>query len=97
MFQTTDQPFLILHNGAILRYADLIEGQYVFQPNKIIELPATTNSADTKSKKEAKPRDIKLWHLCMRYLGYKSLITLKNLSIGIHFKEPASSKLCGDC
>ncbi len=29
-FQTTDQPFQILHNGEILGYADPIDGQYVF-------------------------------------------------------------------
>ena len=33
----------------------------------------------------------------MSHLGYRSLKTLKDLSIGINFKETALKKLCGDC
>lgn len=46
-----------------------------------------------KLKKEVNSEDIKLWHLYIEYLGYKSLTTLKNLSSKIDFKAIILSKL----
>lgn len=94
--QTTDQQFQILHDRAILGYADPIDRQYIFRLKETLKPPAIANLADTQPKKGTKPEDIKLWHSRMGHLGYKSLITLKNLSSGIDFKATAPSKLCGD-
>ena len=95
--RTTDQPSQILHNGDILGYADLIDGQYVFRLRETSESPAIVNLADAQPKKKANPRDIELWHTRMGHLGYRSLITLKNLSSEMDFKETTLGKLCGDC
>ena len=93
--RTTDQPSQILHDGAILGYADPIDGQYVFRLKDNPEPPAIVNSADTK--RAAKPADIELWHSRMGHLGYRSLKTLKDLSSGMDFKDTAPKELCGDC
>ncbi len=95
--QTIDQPSQILHDRAILGYADLIDGQYIFRLNQTLETPTIANSADIQPKREAKPGDIKFWHSRMGDLGYRSLKTLKNLSSRINFKETTPSELCGDC
>ena len=95
--RTTDQLSQILHNGDILGYADPIDGQYIFRLKEAFELPAFANSKDVEPKKEAKPEDIELWHLCMGYLGYKSLTTLKNLCSRIDFKVTTPGELCEDC
>lgn len=68
-----------------------------FQLKKTLELPAITNSVDTQFKNKTKLGDIKLWHLYMGHLGYRSLTIFKNLSSRMNFKEMTSSKLCGDC
>lgn len=44
--QTTNQLSQILHDGAILGYADLIDGQYVFWLEKTLDLPVIANSGD---------------------------------------------------
>lgn len=33
----------------------------------------------------------------MRYLGYRSLISVKNVSSRMDFKKTALKELCGDC
>ena len=93
--RTTDQPSQILHDGAILGYADPIDGQYVFRLKDNPEPPAIANTAETK--RVAKPADIELWHLRMGHLGYRSLKMLKDLSTGMDFKETAPKELCRDC
>lgn len=95
--QTTNQQSQILHDRVILGYADLIDGQYVFQLRKTLELSAIANSVNAQPKKEAKPRDIKLWHSHMGHLGYKGLTILKNLSNRMGFKKTATSKLFENC
>lgn len=65
--RTTDQPSQILHDRAILGYADLIDRQYFFRLRETSEPPAI-------AKKGAKPEDIELWHSRMGHLVYKSLI-----------------------
>ena len=93
--QTTDHPSRILHDGAILRYADPSDGQYIFWLKDSLKPPTITNTA--KTKRVAKPANIELWHSRMGHLSYRSLKTLKDLSTGIDFKETASKELCGDC
>ena len=93
--RTTDQPSQILHDGAILGYADPIDGQYVFRLKDNPEPPAIANTAETK--RVAKPADIELWHLRIGHLGYRSLKMLKDLSTKIDFKETAPKELCRDC
>lgn len=56
--KTMDQLFQILHNEAILEYANPINGQYIFWLKDNLELPAIANLADTK--RETKPADIEL-------------------------------------
>lgn len=92
-----DQSSYILYKRNILDYVDFINKQYIFWLKKAIKLPAFANSADVKSKKGAKPNNIEFWHLRIRHLGYKSLITLKNLCSKIDFKAIISSKLCKNC
>lgn len=84
-----------MHDGAILGYIDLIDVQYVFWLKDNLELPVIINSANIK--KAAKQTNIELWHLCMGYLGYRCLKTLKNLGSGIDFKDIALKKLCRNC
>ena len=93
--KTTDQPSQILHDEAILGYADFIDGQYVFWLKDNPKLPAIANSADTKG--ETKSADIELWHSRIGHLDYRSLKTLKDLSSAMDFKNMAPKKLCGDC
>ncbi len=94
--QTTDQPSQILHNRAILGYANLIDGQYIFRLKQTLETPTIANSADIQPKREVKPRDIKLWYSRIGHLGYRNLKTLKNLSSRMDFNETTSSELYGD-
>ena len=95
--RTTDQPSQILHDGAILGYADPIAGQYVFRLKETLKFPVFVNSADIKPKEAARPGDIELWHSRVGHLGYRSLTALKNLSSGMDFKATILSELCGDC
>ncbi len=95
--QTTDQPSQILHDVEILGYTDPIDGQYVLRVKKTSELPIIANSSNPYSKKSTKPNDIKLWHLRMGPLGYRSLTILKNLSSGMESHGTMAAKLCGDC
>lgn len=60
-------------------------------------MPTIVNSIDIQPKIKAKPGDIKLWYLCMRYLGSKNLKTLKNLNSRMDFNKTTLSKLCRDC
>ena len=95
--QTTDQLSQILHDRAILGYADLIDRQYVFRLKQSLETPTIANSANIQPKKEAKPGDIELWHSYIRYLGYRNLKMLKNFCSRMDFNKTTLSKLCGDC
>lgn len=95
--QTINQLFHILYNKPILEYTNFINGQYVFRLKKTIKFLAIANLTNIQPKNKTKPANIKLWHLHMGHLSYRSLTTLKNLSSGMNFKETTLSKLCGDC
>ena len=92
-FRTSNQPSQILHDGAILGYADPIGGQYVFRlqdsPNNVV------NSAVQAKQAPVKPEQIKSWHARMGHLGYSSLTKLKILSTGIDFKDDPPNEICG--
>lgn len=76
--KTTDQLSHILHDKIILKYADFINGQYIFPLKNNLEPPVIVNLADIK--REIKSIDIKLWHLFIEHLGYRSLRTFKNFN-----------------
>lgn len=84
-----------MHNRATLGYVDSIDGYYIFRLKNNLESLAIINLVDTK--RETKPANIKLWHLYIGHLGYKSLRTLKDLSNKIDFKEIAPKQLYKNC
>ena len=92
---TTNRPSQILHDGTILGYTNLIDGQYIFWLKDKPELSAIANIVEIK--RVAKLVDIEFWYFGMGHLGYRSLKTLKNLSTTMDFKETAPKNLCGNC
>ncbi len=61
------------------------------------ELLIMANSISPLPKKSIKLQDIRLWHSRMRYLGYKSVTTLKNLRSRIKLYGTILAELYGDC
>lgn len=58
--RTADQPSQILHNGSILGYADLIDGQYVFRLQEDLDSPSTVVNSANILRQAAKLGQIEL-------------------------------------
>ncbi len=83
-----------MHDGEILRYADLIDGQCVSRVKETPKLPIIANSTISQAKKSIKPHDIKHWHSRIENLGYRSLTIPRNLSSRIGFHGGIPAELC---